>query len=169
MEFLHVFISLFLNISMTSSELSVVAQGFLETVLTLGIPLSVGSAHTLSSQPPLTLLGSPDTLVRRLFFFCFILLFSNQWGFPYIPRPNSNLHNFNSQYYIEKACSKILVLTFDYTLISLRESLVCPYMSLSCCSGLVILRRLLSYGSSNLDSTIHYSRSSKWALKGKWS
>lgn len=116
------FISLFLNISMTSSELSVVTQGFLETVLTLGIPLNVGSAYTLSSQPPLTLLGSPDTLMRRLFFSSSLFYYSqiNRGGFLiFIPWPNSNLHNFNSQCYIEKACSRILVLIFGYTLKSL--------------------------------------------------
>lgn len=75
MEFLHIFIALFLNISMTSLSQSVVTWGFLETILTSGIPLNVGSAHTLSSQPPLTLLGSPDTLMKRLFVFFFSALF----------------------------------------------------------------------------------------------
>lgn len=47
----------------------------METILTLGIPLNVGSAYTLSSQALLTLLGSPDTLLSRFFFF-FLLYFT---------------------------------------------------------------------------------------------
>lgn len=87
MEFLHAVIALFLNISMTSSALSVVTQGFLETILTSGIPLNVGSAHTVSSQPPLTLLGSPDTLMRRGFFSPLFYHPQSNGGFPYISSP----------------------------------------------------------------------------------
>lgn len=85
MEFLHVVIALFLNISMTSSALSVVTQGFLETILTSGIPLNVGSAHTVSSQPPLTLLGSPDTLMRRGFFLLYFTILKAMGGFLIFP------------------------------------------------------------------------------------
>ena len=132
MEFLHVFIALFLNISMTISSLSVVTWGFLETILTSGIPLNVGSAHTLSSQPPRTLLGSPDTLMKRLFFcffvfFCFILPLSTQRGVFFGPQPNFNLHNFNSWCYIENACSTILVLTRGNTLKWFRELFQMPF------------------------------------------
>lgn len=124
MEFLLVFIALFLNISMTSSVLSVVTQGFLETILTSGIPLNVGSAHTLSSQPPLTLLGSPDTLMRWLFF-CFILPLSTRRGVFFYLQPNFNLHDF-TRYYIENASSTILVFPSGYTWTSLRELFKMP-------------------------------------------
>lgn len=91
MEFLRVYVALLLNISMTSSVLSVVTKGFLETVLTPGIPLNVGSTHTLSSYPTLTLLGSPDTLKGSFFFFCFILPFSSQLGGFLVSLPKLNL------------------------------------------------------------------------------
>lgn len=93
----------------------------METILTLGIPLNVGSAYTLSSQALLTLLGSPDTLLSRFFFFSALFYYSQINGGFLSPQPSCNLHNVSSQHYTEHACSRILVLTSGYTLKSLRE------------------------------------------------
>lgn len=100
--------------------LSVVTQGFLEIILTSGIPLNVGSAYTLSSQPPITFLGSSDTFMRRFFSALFYHSQING-GFPCIPRPTLTYTTLIGQYCIENACSRILILFSGYTLKSLRE------------------------------------------------
>lgn len=169
MEFLHIFIALFLNISMTSLSQSVVTWGFLETILTSGIPLNVGSAHTLSSQPPLTLLGSPDTLMKRLFFvfffFCFILPLSAQRGVFFRPQPNFNLHNLNSWCYIENACPTILVLTHGNTLKLFRELFQMPFSEIH--SEFVWA---VSPGNqcSNVDSVLYHCHQQNGLSKEEW-
>ena len=169
MEFLHVFIALFLNISMTSSSLSVVTWGFLETILTSGIPLNVGSAHTLSSQPPLTLLGSPDTLMKRLlcffFFFCFILPLSTQRGVFFGSQPNFNLHNFNSWYYTENACSPVLALTRGNTLKLFTELFQMHFSEIQ-----TEFVWAVSPGNqcSNMDSVLHHCHHQNGLSKEEW-
>lgn len=65
--------------------------------------------------------GKSWYLPEEIFFFCFILPFSAQWGVSLYPQPNLNLHNFSRQYHIENANSRILFLTSGYALKSLRE------------------------------------------------
>ena len=57
-----------------------------------------------------------EKVVVFFFFFCFILPISTQRGVFSGSQPNFNLHNFNSWYYTENACSPVLALTRGNTL-----------------------------------------------------
>lgn len=67
MEFLCVFIALFLNIRQAGSALLCGHVGVFGNSFNLGHTPERGQRPRMSSQPPVTLLGSPGLLMRRFF------------------------------------------------------------------------------------------------------
>lgn len=63
-------------------------EGVFGNSFNLGHTPERGQRPHMSSQPPVTLLGSPCTLMRRFFFSASFYRSQFKWGFPYIPNPD---------------------------------------------------------------------------------